>query len=371
MLEKWFDRLNRLWTVTLREPNNLTPSNSTYLTKKLDSLEYMGKESGSNSFGQLANGILWYPIHSQSIESIAGLIGRIEEVDDPPYRTTAEEIANWVSTQAPTTGIVGIASTGEHKGKIICYARVVMPSENECVGTVGIDPDFRSSELTRALVSWQMHAGRLLLDGHSHVGRRTITVNVSATQSQFQDQLRASGFIWRGSTHEMRRDLEELPAIPDLGNYVKIVPWASEWEESARRFYNKLTSGTGAYPRVSREQWDGVIEDFSPECSFVSLDVSGDRPQVNGLIMVGLYTSDWEVLGWREGYIEFLGVNQTNNVEDITKALIASSLQAQKAAGLQKSAASGGVDGTDRASLIYEEMGFKRAFEVRTYVLEL
>lgn len=371
MLEKWFERFNRRWGLSAGPSSKITFADSTNSPGKSDSLGYMGSAKDTYEFDQPDDDVVWYPMRTQSVENIGRLINRIENEDDPPYRTTLSEIEGWKSNALPCAGVVAVARHGKHKGDPVCYARVVMRSRNECVGTGGIDPDFRSSKLSEALVSWQVSAGRTLLDEHGADGTKEILVNVDAAQTQFQNQLRARGFVWRSSTHEVRRTLENLPAIPDVGSYVDIVPWATELEEPARRFYNKLASGTGNYPRVPAKQWGSAVTEFNLPCSFAALDRSGDRPQIIGLIMVGTYPSDWDVLGWREGYIDFLGVDQVSDAQNITRALIITSLEAQKEMGLQKSAASGGIRGADRASLIYEELGFEPSFEVHTYALEL
>ena len=71
---------------------------------------------------------------------------------------------------------------------------------------------------------------------------------------------------------------------------------------------------------------------FAPEWSFVAVDRTGDRPRVAGFLLASRYEQDWAALGWREGYIDQLGVLSAWRETHVADALILASMWAARSA---------------------------------------
>ena len=116
------------------------------------------------------------------------------------------------------------------------------------------------------------------------------------------------GFRWARTYYELRASLEDLAPVPDLGSYMSIEAWGPQWEEPALRAANRLNESEWGRPPLTQEQWMQGRTAFAPEWSFVAVDRTGDRPRVAGFLLASRYEQDWAALGWREGYIDQLGV---------------------------------------------------------------
>ena len=106
---------------------------------------------------------------------------------------------------------------------------------------------------------------------------------------------------------------------------------------------------------------DAGTHRFCPEWSFVAVDRTGDRPRVAGFLLASRYEQDWAALGWREGYIDQLGVLSAWRETRVADALILASMWAQKRDGMDRSGTGVGSANHTGALAVYDSLGFARS----------
>ena len=90
----------------------------------------------------LPRDLFWAPLSPLDNGALAGLIARAESVDDPPYRTTAEETAEYFVD--PTySGVAGRDALGVMRAFALVRLRPAGEIYASMVGVV--DPDFRGA----------------------------------------------------------------------------------------------------------------------------------------------------------------------------------------------------------------------------------
>jgi len=121
----------------------------------------------------LPRDLFWAPLSPLDNGALAGLIARAESVDDPPYRTTAEETAEYFVD--PTySGVAGRDALGVMRAFALVRLRPAGEIYASMVGVV--DPDFRKRGIGGALLHWQTERARHLIgidaDHRIHVATR-------------------------------------------------------------------------------------------------------------------------------------------------------------------------------------------------------
>lgn len=316
--------------------------------------------------------ISWRLLTEADQGSLLQLIARIEESDNPPYRTTDGEVSAWLSPTTVWEGICGIAEDGPRGGQAVAFGQVSVfrTTGGECLVKAGVDPEYRSLGLEEHLVDWQVQRGTALYADNFPEEPGSLVANIDSSHTIFEDYLKQKGYLRVRTTHELRRALKDLPRNPDIGSYREIVPWTPALDEQAWRLYNRIVERDrhGHHPR---EEWLELRESFVADWSFVALSHTGDRPKVEGFILVSAYQRDWEVLGWKEGYIDLLGVTGAWIRDDLSQALVIATMRAQKNAGMDQVAAGVGTASRSQVTDFFEDLGFAKSFETRTYSLQI
>ena len=91
------------------------------------------------------------------------------------------------------------------------------------------------------------------------------------------------------------------------------------------------------------------------------MDRTGDRPRVAGFLLASRYEQDWAALGWREGYIDQLGVLSAWRETRVADALILASMWAQKRDGMDRSGTGVGSANTRVPVAVYDSLAFARS----------
>ena len=213
------------------------------------------------------HGIEWEPLTASHHVGLSALFARMEARDNPPYRTSPDEVKEMLSSASHWRGLVGVARRGIAAGRLVAFAQVVLrfPGRVECVCVGGVDPDFRRIGLGNAIVDWQEGTARQMLAGVEGDGPAQITCHVEAGQDDLEAQLKVHGFRWARTYYELRATLEDLAPMPDLGSYMSIEAWDPQWEEPALRAANRLNESEWGRPPLTQEQWMQGRTAFAPE----------------------------------------------------------------------------------------------------------
>lgn len=308
--------------------------------------------------------LTWRPLGPADNRELAALIARSEEIDDPPYRTSEEETAEYFLD--PTySGVAG----RDHEGIMRAFGLVrVRPASEIFASMTGVvDPAWRQRGIGVALLHWQTERARHLV-GAERAGQAStargdkvpghIVTTVLEDDERMMRHLADLHFEPRRWHRELRRPLtQEIPEI-EIDGFLRIVPWSPELDEAVLRAHNQAIGGAwGSYP-LSQEEWAAGRTYFVPEWSFVAMDHSGDRPRVAGYLRSGRYEQDWKALGWREGYTDMLGILADYRSRSIGSALLTAAMRAYAADGMDYAAAGTDSDSPDGAEL-YERLGYQ------------
>lgn len=323
-------------------------------------------------FPESHHGIVWVELSAAHVAPLANLVARIEARDNPPYRTSPDEVEEMLADAGEWFGIAGFATRGIARGRMVAWSQVTarMPGHFECLCQGGVDPSFRRIGLGGALVAWLTQSARNLVAARGEVGRSQIVINVDPDNTELEDHLRLAGFHWARTYYEMRADLAQVPAQPQLSRWLSVEAWSSQWEEPARRAANRLSEEEWGRPPLTEEQWLMGRTAFAPQWSFVALDRRGDRPRVAGFLLASRYEQDWAALGWKEGYIDQMGVLREWRHTQVVDALVLASMRAQRRDGMDRTGVGLGSANHSGALAVYDSLGFRTVGQTRLYAIE-
>ena len=156
-----------------------------------------------------------------------------------------------------------------------------------------------------------------------------------------------------------------------MGSYMSVEAWGPQWEEPALRAANRLNESEWGRPPLTQEQWMQGRTAFAPEWSFLAVDRTGDRPRVAGFLLASRYEQDWAALGWREGYIDQLGVLSAWRETRVADALILASMWAQRRDGMDRAGTGVGSANHTGALAVYDSLGFRTVGQTRLYAIDV
>ncbi|WP_127841945.1 GNAT family N-acetyltransferase [Actinomyces wuliandei] len=328
----------------------------------------------------LSRHLSWMPLSPEDNAELAALISRAETVDDPPYRTTAQETAEYFID--PTYS--GVAGRDE-EGVMRAFGLVrLRPAGEIYVSMTGVvDPSRRGQGIGRSLLHWQAERARHLVgaeravslaDSAASRARRQpahVVTTVLEGDERMQEHLRHLGFEPRRWYRELRRSLSlDIPVV-ELDGFLRVEPWTPEIDDAVRRAHNQAIGEGWGSRSLTPEEWAQGSAYFAPRWSFVATDRSGDRARVAGYLRSSRYEQDWEALGWREGYTDMLGVLRDYRSRRVGSALLCAAMQAYAADGMEYAAAGVDTDNPSGAVDLYESLGYEPTRGTVLYVLDV
>ncbi|WP_413449854.1 GNAT family N-acetyltransferase [Georgenia phoenicis] len=281
------------------------------------------------------HGLHWQWLTLESNAALVELLARIEEHDDPPYRTTAEESAETfvaVGADAGNAKVIGLDADGVPRAYGIVRVRPTAGTYRAlCDG--GVDPAWRRRGIGATVLDWQLRSARAILDAAGQDSALAV-VHVEDNMTDAEAMLRLAGFVPTRWYTEMRRDLSlPLPDVQPKGK-VTIEPWDPALDDAVRRAHNDAFKDQWGGEQHTAETWLQGRTYFAPQWSFIALDRTSDRARVAGYLMSGRYEGDWEAQGWTEGYTEILGVREEWRGMRVATALLVTAMRAYAADGM-------------------------------------
>ncbi|WP_122820929.1 hypothetical protein [Varibaculum vaginae] len=306
----------------------------------------------------------WRNLGPDNVPEMGSLIHRIEEFDNPPFRTAISEVEEFFAAPSRWRTIGAFGS----ENNLVAYAQVrprLLVNEVVCEG--GVDPRYRGQGLGRTSIAWQRDQARALLD-HARPGR--VLFYVEDIAPDVSALLLEAGYQQTASFVDVSRDLNDPIKLPELPYPFQIVAWNQELDEMLRHTLNRILQDRNPDPGYSAEDWATRRGAFTPDCSFVALDKTTDRSQIAGFALSSIYRQDWKAVGNRQGYIDLLGLLPGWENAAILQSLIAAVLKAFNKRGFATTGALLPEAADAFTRRLFLEAGFKVTGTSTQYAIE-
>jgi mycothiol synthase len=221
-------------------------------------------------------------------------------------------------------------------------------------------PEWRRKGIGQAILGWMQNRLREVAKAHSSEMPKFFRAGVWQTEEGTAKLVERSGYSPIRYFHEMvRPNLEDIPDSP-LPKGLVVRPALPE-------HYRAIWNTTGA---ISRDHWGYAkpMEEhyqawlarkshFQPHLWQIAWDEATN--QIAGIILTFINQAENEKYQRKRGYTEQIGVCRSWRKQGVARALIARSLQAQKAEGMTESALGVDSENLSGATRLYEQCGFR------------
>lgn len=314
--------------------------------------------------------LLWRPLRADDHSRLMQLVSDVEDVENPPFRTTSGELSE-LFAPGYTTNSVG----GFHGNDLLAYGFVRIPDFDAPfeVATLSgtIHPNARDAEIATKLLSWQVAAARSLVSERARGVPAYVQIHVDESESGSHELLSGHGFVAQGVVTQMRRQLDDdLPKI-EVPSHVRIEPWTEELHDAVKQVHDLAFEQAGEDMAVSQKEWTRARERFVPEWSYVAVDRSTDRARIAGYVLAAKWEEDWTALGWSEGYIEAIGVLEEWRSQGVAKSLLVKSMKAMRRDGMEYAGLDADNQNPTGAQQVFATLGFEPTHTTTQYVVEL
>lgn len=319
-------------------------------------------------------GLHWRPLAPPDAPAILALVQATEEVDDPPYRQTLDEVeelfeGSWRDASTDTLG--GFDADGVLRAGGFAETR---PGDQRTVRsflTGYVHPQWRGRGVGRALVAWLDGRGRQLLaaSGKDVPGRLAV---------HLADNVPEHAHVWERAGYRpyrwyayMKRDLAlPIPQV-ELPAGLRLTAWTEELDEEVRLAHNEAFLDHWGSEPATPESWRQGRQHFAPTWSFVVLDETGPTPEVAGYTLAGRYEQDWPAIGFTCGCSDLLGVRRPWRGNGLAVALLAASMEAFRADGMDAATIGVDTDNPTGAFGLYTRLGYVKLSGETAYTIEL
>lgn len=310
-------------------------------------------------------GLVWEPLEVKNRDDLLNLIAGMERIDNPPYRTSPAEVDQILNRE-----FVGLGGWNQDS-HLVAYATVRLVDNNgyQAICSGGVAVNWRKKGVGTEILQWQVKMARKMLEDVPHPAQ--IVCLVDQVGSSVSGWMNTFGFEKAHSFQELRRDLSEPIEPISAGRYLEIIPWNTNFDDHVRRAHNELMHLTSGSPAQDMESWTANRPFFAPKWSFIALDKSSDVAKVAGYLLSACYEQDWEAQGWKEGYIEMVGVLPEYSGMQVAPALLTNALEAYRNDGMDYAAVGIADENPTEIAKLYRNLGFKTTGESTIWTVDV
>ena len=307
-------------------------------------------------------GLHWRPITADDIPVWHRLVQAIEDAAAPTERYTAEDLheeltdGSWKDPERDS--ILGL----DDDGVVRAFGHVqVLPGDVRrirafCWG--GVDPQWRRRGIGTALLSWQEELGRTKIAAAAGSAPGRVLVHVDDTAVGTCRLLERADFRQLRVFLELTRPLDgDLPEVV-VPEGLRLVPYEPALSERMRAAHNEaFADHWGSEPR-DRENWERQSVGgrfFRPTWSFAVLD----GEEVAAYSLTSAYEQDWEPQGYSSGWTDLLGVRRAWRRRGLASALLAATMRALRADGIERADLGVDMENESRALDLYTALGYR------------
>ncbi len=293
--------------------------------------------------------------------AIARVLAESDNADGIERQVTAEQIAaayQRMSNCDPYQDLI----LAEAAGKVVGYGRGWWEESTTgwLYGLGGfLVPEWRRKGIGTAMLQWLEIRLRQVAAEHSIEGTSFFQVDVKENQIGKQRLLENAGYQAVRYFYEMvRPDLEQIQEWP-LPEGVEVRPVRPEHYPAIWQSATETGQEEWGYTPPTEEDYQEWLHSphFQPHLWQVAWDPLAER--IVGQVLTYIDENQNRQMGRRRGYTEGIGVDRAWRRHGLARALIARSLQAQKAAGMTESALIVDSESQSNATRLYESCGFQ------------
>lgn len=314
-----------------------------------------------------ATGLRWRPGTANDIDDVTALMRAADATDHPNFLTTREEVAedfesSFVDTALDT--LIGV----DDSGSALAYGIALMPpGQDTVVRSIlfgAVHPQLRGRGIGRQVLRWQeSRALQQLASSHKtlpgwiigYINERSV-----ATGRLFD----RAGFETARYYFELTRALDKpIPDVSLPSDFSIAHPRPEQLEDLRLARNDAFRDHWGSQP-TSEEQWGAFTRRpiFRPDLSFVVTAAGGD---IAGFVVSEVNEDDWPGQGFSSGYVDLVGVTRAWRGRGIAPAMLASTLNAFRDAGLERAVLDVDSESLTGALRLYEGVGFTPASRTR------
>lgn len=253
----------------------------------------------------------------------------------------------------------------DSEGQAIAYGRVdLLPGQHTIVRADfegHVHPRHRGEGIEQALVTWMEARGLQQLAASSSELPGWLMTSISEDAQTMRDELERHGFEAKREWFELRRNLteaiEDVPLSPD----VRLVEYGPEWAERTRLARNAAFRDHWASQPTTAEEWAAHdrLDGACAELSYLAVapDQHGDD-QVVAFLLTDVNEDEWEQIGFRFGYINYVGVDRDWRGRRLAQALVTHALLQFRERSFDQAVLVVDADSPTGAFELYRRLGF-------------
>lgn len=284
------------------------------------------------------------------------------DADRIERKDTVEDIANnynHLTNCDPYQDMIFAEVTND----MIGYSRVWWwdePTTGRIYGLVGfLVPTWRRKGVGRAMLLWMENRIRDIAATHLSDQAKFLQVDVSQFQESTARLLERADYQPIRYFHEMMRPtLDDIPDFP-LPDGLEVRPALPDHYRSIWESIDETSQDEWGYTKPTEEDYQAWLASphFQPPLWQIAWDTATE--QVVGHVLTFIDHEQNQQFNRKRGYTEGIGVDRAWRRRGLARALIARSLQAQKAAGMCESALVADSESISGATRLYESCGFR------------
>ncbi|KQO47952.1 MULTISPECIES: GNAT family N-acetyltransferase [unclassified Frigoribacterium] len=322
-------------------------------------------------------GVTWRPLTLDDLVPLHELCARIGAVDHPDRGRSLEVVRDdltAVDIDLAKDSIVGVAPDG----RFVAWGLSHLAPTRVSMVRVGVDggvaPDRRGEGIGGRLLDWQCARGEQHLATCDEVLPAGLVTDVEEDAVASRALFRRAGFDEARWWTELRRDLSEPIVDVALDPAVRVVTMTDEWVEATRQARNDAFRDHWGSQPTSEDRWGRMVgaSTFRQDLSLLAVARPLDDPeaaeQVVAFVLSDVDPEDWAALGRRCAYVEYVGVRRSWRGRHLAQSLLASTLGAHVAEGLEVAVLDVDSVSPTGALGLYDRAGFVAARRSATVV---
>lgn len=313
----------------------------------------------------------WRRLNADDAADLGRLIGAAESADNPPYRTTSTEVQEIFNPEYRLDCLGGFDDAGELAAYGLVRITTAEPTATIVTLSGTVHPNFRHRAIGGEILRWQLARAKDLIDDMDPNVPAFAAIHVEAAQDDMRDLIERHGFGVHDEITQLRRPLAgEVPTL-EVPATIPIEPFSADLLPQIKLAHKEAFAQMGGQGDVTDAEWAQVFARIEPQWSFVAMDRSSDRTRIAGYLLASKWEEDWQALGFSEGYIEVLGVLEQWRGQGVAKSLLAQSIGAMQAEGLQYVSLDADSTHDAGARTMFTELGFQPTHVMRQYLVPL